>query len=107
MSNEACFVYMTAGSKEEASTIGRRLVEEKLAACVNIIDGMTSIYRWEGKLESASESVLIAKTMSKNVESLTERVKTLHSYDCPCIVTLDIQNGNHDFLSWINDQIYN
>jgi periplasmic divalent cation tolerance protein len=99
MSNEACFVYMTAGSKEEASTISRCLVEEKLAACVNIIDGMTSIYRWEGKLESASETVLIAKTMSGKVDALTERVKVLHSYDCPCIVTLDIQSGNQDFLS--------
>ena len=105
MSNEACFVYMTAGSKEEANAIGRCLVEEKLAACVNIIDGMTSIYRWEGKLESASETVVIAKTMSETVEALTERVKALHSYDCPCIVKLALQGGNHDFLSWIEEQI--
>jgi len=105
MSNEACFVYMTAGSKEEASSIGRCLVEEKLAACVNIIDGMTSIYRWEGKLESASETVLIAKTMSETVEALTERVTALHSYDCPCIVKVALQGGNQDFLSWIEAQV--
>ncbi len=105
MSNKACFVYMTAGSKEEANTIGRALVEEKLAACVNIIDGMTSIYRWEGKLESASETVLIAKTMSDTVEALTARVKTLHSYDCPCVVSLNIQGGNQQLLSWIEEQI--
>ena len=107
MSNEPCFVYMTAGSTEEASVIGRCLVEEYLAACVNIMDGMTSIYRWEGKLENASETVLIAKTMSNKVEALTERVKALHSYDCPCIVTLAIEGGNLDFLSWIKEQVTN
>ncbi|MGY9019358.1 MAG: divalent-cation tolerance protein CutA [Alphaproteobacteria bacterium] len=107
MSNEPCFVYMAAGSKEEASVIGRCLVEENLAACVNIMDGMTSIYRWEGKLENASETVLIAKTMSNKVEALTERVKALHSYNCPCIVTLAIEGGNLDFLSWIKEQVFN
>jgi periplasmic divalent cation tolerance protein len=107
MSNEACFVYMTAGSKEEANAIGKCLVEEKLAACVNIIDGMTSIYCWEGKLESESEAVLIAKTMSEQVEALTERVKALHSYDCPCIITLDILGGNQEFLSWVEEKIAN
>jgi len=101
MSNEACFVYVTAGSKEEASTIGSCLVEERLAACVNIIDGMRSIYRWEDKLESASETVLIAKTMSETVKALTERVKALYSNDCPCIVELDLQGGNQAFLSCI------
>ena len=98
MSNEACFVYMTAGSKEEASTIGSCLVEERLAACINIIDGMKSIYRWEDKLESASETVLIAKTMS-------ETVKALHSNDCLCIVELNLHGGNQAFLSWIEDQV--
>ncbi|NKB21120.1 MAG: divalent cation tolerance protein CutA [Alphaproteobacteria bacterium] len=104
MSKEVCFVYMTAASKDEAGKIGTCLVEEKLAACVNIIDGMTSIYRWEGKTENATETVLIAKTVSGNIEALTERVKALHSYDCPCIVAVPIKDGNQEFLSWINKQ---
>ena len=69
MSDEACFVYITTGSKEEAITIGRDLVEEKLAACVNILDGMASIYLWEGEVEKTDEAVLIAKEMGTIVAS--------------------------------------
>ena len=105
MSNEACFVYITTGSREEAITIGRDLVEEKLAACVNILDGMASIYLWEGEVEKMDEAVLIAKTLSVKVDSLTKRVKMLHSYDCPCIVELPVEVKDQPFLSWIKDQI--
>ncbi|HLR26650.1 MAG TPA: divalent-cation tolerance protein CutA, partial [Fodinibius sp.] len=68
-------VYITTGSKEEAQSIGRKLVEEKLAACVNIVDGMESIYRWEGKIVEDQETILIAKTPYHNVKDLTKRVK--------------------------------
>ncbi len=105
MPREACFVYMTAGSKEEARSIGQCLVEEHLAACVNIIDQMTSIYRWQDKVESAEETVLIAKTVSAKVGALTERVKILHSYECPCVVSLNVNDGNQEFLEWISDQV--
>lgn len=105
MSNEACFVYITTGSREEAITVGRDLVEEKLAACVNILDGMASIYLWEGEVEKTDEAVLIAKTLSVKVDSLTKRVKMLHSYDCPCIVELPVEVKDQPFLSWIKDQI--
>lgn len=105
MSNEACFVYITTGSKEEAITIGRDLVEEKLAACVNILDGMASIYLWEGEVEKTDEAVLIAKTLSVKVDSLTKRVKMLHSYDCPCIVQLPVEVKDQPFLTWIKDQL--
>ncbi len=105
MSDEACFVYITTGSREEAITIGRDLVEEKLAACVNIFDGMASIYLWEGEVEHTDEAVLIAKTLSMKVNSLTKRVKMLHSYDCPCIVQLPVEVKNQPFLIWIKEQI--
>ena len=95
------FIYMTAGSRGEATAIGRKLVEERLAACVNIIDHMQSIYRWEGKIEEAAEVVMIAKTTAHCVERLVSRVKALHSYDCPCVVTWKITEGNPDFLDWI------
>ena len=98
------FVYMTAGSPEEARSIGRTLVEERLAACVNILDGMNSLYWWEGAVQDEQETVLIAKTRAELLERLTERVKALHSYSCPCVVALPIEGGNPAFLQWIAEE---
>jgi periplasmic divalent cation tolerance protein len=94
-------VYMTAGSLEEAQRIGGALVEDRMAACVNIIEGMQSLYRWEGKLQQDREVVMIAKTTRERLPALIERVKALHSYDCPCIVSLALEGGHPDFLQWI------
>lgn len=99
-----CMVYITTNSEEEAEIIGRNLVSRKLAACVNIINNMKSIYQWEGKIESADEIVLIAKTKKALVSELIENVKTLHSYKTPCIVAIPIIDGNSDFLNWIRDE---
>ncbi len=95
------WIYMTAGSADEARTIGRALVEEQLAACVNLIDGMRSIYRWNAELQEDAETVLIAKTRDDLVDALTDRVRALHSYDCPCVIALPMVAGNPDFLDWI------
>ncbi|MEX2600813.1 MAG: divalent-cation tolerance protein CutA [Balneolaceae bacterium] len=96
-------VYITTRDREEARSIGMTLVEERLAACVNIIDGMESIYRWEGAIETDSETILIAKTSYHRMEKLTRRVKELHSYDTPCIlsITLTEQEGNEEYLKWL------
>jgi periplasmic divalent cation tolerance protein len=99
------FVYMTAGSLDEARTIGRDLVESGLAACVNILPGMQSVYRWEGKVEEATEAVMIAKTTVPRVADLTARVKSLHSYACPCVVSLKVEGGHQPFLDWINANV--
>jgi periplasmic divalent cation tolerance protein len=98
---EIRLVYMTAGSREEAGTIGRELVEGRLAACVNIIDHMRSLYWWEGEVQEDTEVVLIAKTTETKLPALVEKVKSMHSYDCPCIVSLPISGGNGAFLEWI------
>lgn len=97
------FVYITTSSIQEAETIGRTLVEEKLAACVNIVDGMKSIYRWEGEIVEDEEAILIAKTPYHNVKELTDRVKELHSYDCPCVISLQLteQEGNEEYQHWL------
>ena len=105
MATDFCFVYMTAGSPEEARMIGEVLVAERLAACVNLIGGMTSIYRWQGEIERSEEVVMIAKTGRDRVEALTDRVIRLHSYDCPCIVVLPVEGGNRAFLGWIGEQL--
>lgn len=99
------FVYMTAGSRSEARTIGSALVAEKLAACVNIFDNMNSLYLWQGELQDDTETVLIAKTTRACVPALIEKVKTLHSYECPCIVCLPVSDGNSAFLDWIRAEV--
>ena len=100
-SEKFCWVYMTAGSVEEAKSIGQMLVVQNLAACVNLLENMTSIYKWEEKLEESKEVIMIAKTRKTLMPKLIETVNSLHSYDCPCILELPIQGGNPDFLSWI------
>jgi periplasmic divalent cation tolerance protein len=97
-------VYMTAGTKEEAVKIGKELVSERLAACVNVIDKMSSIYWWEGEVQQDEEVVLIAKTRESLVNELVEKVKTRHSYSVPCVVALPIVGGNQAFLDWIADE---
>ena len=97
-------VYMTASSAEEAATIGQRLVEERLAACVNILGKMTSIYRWQGEVTSDDEVAFIAKTRADLIAPLVSRVQELHSYDCPCVVALPIESGSLEFLNWIESE---
>lgn len=100
----AAFVYMTAGSKDEAVTIGRALVEDRLAACVNVLENMTSLYWWDDAVQQEGETVLIAKTRSELLERLIERVKSLHSYSCPCIISWPIAAGHEAYLKWIEDE---
>ncbi len=98
------FLYITVGSAGEAASIARDLLDDRLIACANIIDGATSLYRWEGKIADEKEAVMIAKTRGDLVEKVIERVRELHSYDCPCIVALPIIDGNPAFLDWIDEE---
>ncbi len=98
------WVYMTAADMEEAKTIGRFLVESRLAACVNIIDNMNSLYWWEGEVQEAGEVVVIAKTVNVKVPELIDKVKSMHSYECPCILVFSITAGNMDFFKWMDAQ---
>lgn len=106
MYNNLRLIYITTSDKEQARTIGKDLVENRLAACVNIIDGMRSIYRWKGELVEETEAILIAKTHYSKVKKLTKRVKKLHSYECPCVISLTIteDEGNEDYLNWLLDE---
>ena len=100
----ARWVYITAGDEGEAHRIGRALVESRLAACVNIIGGANSIYWWEGEIHEDTEAILVAKTHESAVPALVEKVRAVHSYDCPCIIALPILEGNPDYLSWIESE---
>lgn len=97
-------VYITAKDKAEARKIGKELVKSRLAACVNIIDKMNSMYWWEGKVQDDTEAILIAKTKQSLVKELVEKVKSIHSYSCPCVISLPILDGNKEFLDWIEKE---
>lgn len=97
-------VYVTTQSHDQALAISRRVVGEGLAACANILGGILSVYRWEGVVREEEEVALLLKTRRDLVDVLSERIRTLHTYDCPCVVAFDISGGNHAFLDWISAQ---
>ncbi len=99
------FIYMTAADRAEASRIAEVLVQERLIACANVLDGMRSFYWWDGKVQIDDEAVMIAKTEAGYVDAIVARVNQLHSYDCPCVVALPIEGGNPDYLDWISANV--
>lgn len=101
--DDLVFAYVTVPTREEALAIGRALVEERLAACANLLPGMTSVYRWQGAVEEASELVLIAKTRTALFDRLAARVVELHSYELPCVVALPVAAGLPAYLDWLRD----
>ncbi|MDD5673822.1 MAG: divalent-cation tolerance protein CutA [Chitinivibrionales bacterium] len=101
---KCCFIYITTAHVRQARRIGKALVGSRLAACVNILVGMNSLYWWEGKIQDDREAVLIAKTRRTLVTALINKVKAMHSYTCPCIVALPIIDGNPDYLKWIQSE---
>ncbi|MBI2201533.1 MAG: divalent-cation tolerance protein CutA [Armatimonadetes bacterium] len=98
-------VLVTGPSADEAERIGRALVEERLAACANLIPSISSAYWWKGKIEEASEALLVLKTRQDLVERLVTRVRALHSYTVPEVIALPILGGNPDYLQWIDDSV--
>jgi len=96
-----CLVYITTKDEAEARKIGRALVEEKLAACVNI-HPIQSIFRWQGEVRQENEVAMLVKTRTELASEVISRVKELHSYEVPCIVTLPIEKANPDFLEWLS-----
>ena len=95
--------FTTCKDRRQAATIARALVKEKLAACVNIVPAVSSIYVWEGKLEEGSEVLLLIKSRAALSKKLTARVKQLHSYSVPELVTIPIASGNPDYLRWVRE----
>lgn len=95
-------IYITSSSAEEAEKLAKILVQERLLACANVFPKIRSFYWWEGNVQDENEAVLIGKTTEGQVENLTERVRVLHSYTCPCVVSLPIDSGNPAFLAWVS-----
>jgi periplasmic divalent cation tolerance protein len=98
----ARIVLTTTDSAESANRIAHELVERRLAACVNIIPNLTSIYRWKGAVESASETLLLIKTSSASLPALEAALRELHSYDVPEFVVLAVESGSRLYLEWLH-----
>ncbi len=103
--HEYVIVFVTVGNREEASRLARALVEERLAACVNLIPTVASTYWWRGQIEQADEVLLVIKTRQDLLDVLTTRVRALHSYTVPEVVALPILGGNPAYLAWIDESV--
>jgi periplasmic divalent cation tolerance protein len=98
-------VLSTAGSEEEARKIAQALVERRLAACVNIVGPIHSVYRWKGAVESAAEHLLVIKTTAAAFSRVRDAIRQLHSYDLPECVMLTIEAGDEDYLKWLGESV--
>lgn len=101
MSGDVVAVLISAPDADTAQRIGRALVEERLAACVNVIPGVSSIYRWKGAVEEAAEVLLVVKTRAARADALAARVRTLHPYELPEVVVLPVRGGSRAYLQWV------
>ncbi len=101
-----CMVLVTCGSMKEARKIARGVVGKRLAACVNIATAaVESVYRWKGKVETASEFLLVMKTVSSRLGELEKEVKRLHSYEVPEFVVMEIKAGSKEYLGWVEESV--
>ena len=98
-------VFVTAGTQEEAQKIAGTLLERRKAACVNIVPRVDSHFRWEGKLETDQEVLLIIKTRASLVDELVDLVKSIHSYEVPEVIALPVIGGNQDYLEWVDEEV--
>ncbi len=94
-------LYITTADHAEAEALARALLEARLVACANILPAVTSLYWWEGVIRQGRECLLVVKTGKNCVDAVINKVKSMHSYDCPCVVELPVEGGNPDFLRWI------
>lgn len=97
-------IYCPVGSPVEATELGRQLVTERLAGCANVLTGMISIYPWDGEIQQSSEAVLLLKTRTTLLPELRARLRVLHQYDCPAIVSWELTGVNAEYEQWINQE---
>jgi periplasmic divalent cation tolerance protein len=102
---KARIVLTTTASAEEAASIGRALVEEHLIACASIVPGVQSIYRWQGQVETATETLLLLKTAPEQLSALESRLRELHSYDTPEFLVLPVESGSQPYLEWLQSSL--
>ena len=103
--SEKILMLVTAGSSEEASRIGKTLVEKRLAACCSIIPEIQSIYWWEGRITEDAEVLLLIKSLKSDEKNIIDTVKSMHSYEVPEIISLEMKSGFEKYFQWIEDNV--
>jgi periplasmic divalent cation tolerance protein len=98
-------VYITTSGISESKKIAKKLLEDKLACCINIIPSVESMYLWKGKIEEDSESIMVVKTKSILVEEVIKFVEFVHSYETPCVLEITVNNGSNNYLKWIEKEL--
>ncbi len=98
-------IYITTSGVSESKKIAKKLLEEKLAACINIIPAIDSIYLWKHEIEQAKESIMVVKTRSAMVEDIIKRVEDIHSYELPCILEIKVGKGSISYLNWMESEL--
>jgi len=98
-------IFITASTEEEARNLSRAILEHRAAACVNIVPHITSIFRWQGALETAQEHLLIAKTRASKLEEVVQLIKDAHSYAIPEVIAMPVIGGNQEYLEWIGKEV--
>lgn len=101
---DAFVIFCTCGSSQEAQALATALVEEHLAACVNIVPEIRSVYRWKGQMETATEVLLIIKSTGDRLAAIQSRLQALHSYELPEVIALPIVSGSESYLAWLADE---
>lgn len=104
-SNDFAVILITTSQDEESQLIARALLEQKIAACINIIPQISSLFWWKRKIEQERESMLVVKTRIKLIDEVVRLVKEVHSYEVPEIIALPVVGGNHDYLEWIDHEV--
>lgn len=103
--SERKVAFSTVGTAEDAERIARALVERRLAACVNVVPGVVSIYRWKGAVEREEEHLLVIKTRTERLPALREALVALHPYEVPELVALDVEDGHPPYLAWLDESV--
>lgn len=103
--DENVVVFITTGTGEEARKVGQALIEQRAAACVNIVSNITSIFRWQEVLQTDQEHLLIVKTRASKVKEIVRLVKEVHSYEVPEVIALPVIGGNQEYLEWISEEV--
>ena len=98
-------VLTTAGSDAQAESIARALVERRVAACVNIVHGVCSVFRWKGEVTREEEKLLLIKTSNSMLDRVRETIRELHSYETPELIALPVEDGDPDYLAWLSESL--
>lgn len=102
---EPALLYITVPNREEAISLSRELIHERLIACANILDNMLSLYRWQGEIQHGHEVVVVAKTLTSHLERVIARVRERHSFDVPSILAVPLIGGNPDYIQWMRNEL--